>query len=327
MADLSTKYLGIQLKNPIIIGSSDLTSTIEGIIDLEKNGAGAIVLKSIFEEEILLETDEKLKKARENKLIYSDISETIDYLDLHLKQKRLSDYIRLIKEAKSKVLIPVIASINCITDMEWVDYAKKIQEAGADALELNIHNPTNDNPEKTALRIINKVLSSVGIPVSVKISSAHSNLNKLILNISQAGVSGIVLFNRYYMPDIDIMALKVTNDNILSFPDEYYKSLQWIGLIYDKVKCDLVASTGIHSGDSAIKQILVGASAVQVVSAIKKYGLSYISQILNDIEEWMETQKFNTVQQFKGKLSYQNTSNPAAYNRVQFMKYYGNIGR
>lgn len=327
MADLSTKYLGIQLKNPIIIGSSDLTSTIEGIIDLEKNGAGAIVLKSIFEEEILLETDEKLKKARENKLIYSDISETIDYLDLHLKQKRLSDYIKLIKEAKNKVLIPVIASINCITDMEWVDYAKKIQEAGADALELNIHNPTNDNPEKTALRIINKVLSSVGIPVSVKISSAHSNLNKLILNISQAGVSGIVLFNRYYMPDIDIMALKVTNDNILSYPDEYYKSLQWIGLIYDKVKCDLVASTGIHSGDSAIKQILVGASAVQVVSAIKKYGLSYISQILNDIEEWMETQKFNTVQQFKGKLSYQNTSNPAAYNRVQFMKYYGNIGR
>jgi dihydroorotate dehydrogenase (fumarate) len=330
MNDLRTKYLGIELKNPIIVGSCGLTASIEDIQKLEQNGAAAIVLKSIFEEEILLEASRNLKDAEKSKLIYSQLSETLDYIDVHTKEKRLGEYLKLIKDAKNKVLIPIIASINCITDMEWIDFAKKIQDAGADALELNIFlNPADTEQkdyEKIIHKIIGKIIKVISIPVSVKLSDCFTNLSKTILNISKEGVAGIVLFNRFYTPDIDIYNLNIVPGKMHSCETEYSKPLRWIALLSDKIGCSIAASTGIHDANTAVKLILAGADAVQIVTALYLNGKHYINQMLTGIDTWMHERGFFSVSQFKGLASYKNATNPAVYERVQFMKYFGRIG-
>ncbi len=329
MTDLTTKYMGLELKNPIIVGSCSLTSSVEEIVQLEKNGAAAVVLKSLFEEEILNEAETDLKEAEKNRLIYTELSETLDYIDLHTKQKRLSEYITLIREAKKNILIPVIASINCITDSEWTDFASKIQSAGADGLELNIFlNPINSRSneyEKIAKKIIQKVLKIVTIPVSVKISDGFNDMPKTIVELSQTGIAGIVLFNRFYTPDIDIYNLNITSGKMHSCENEYTKPLRWIALLSDKIRCSIAASTGIHDGNAAIKQILAGADAVQVVSTLYLNSKKQINQMLTDMEKWMLEKGFFSITQFKGLSSYKNVANPGIYERIQFMKYYGRI--
>jgi dihydroorotate dehydrogenase (fumarate) len=330
MIDLTTKYLGLELKNPIIVGSCSLTSTLEDIIQLEQNGAAAVVLKSLFEEEILNEAATDLKEAVKSNLIYSQLSETLDYIDLHTKEKRLSAYLKLISDAKKKTLIPVIASINCITDSEWIDFASKIQDAGADGLELNIFlNPmdlVSKDYEKTTQRIIKKVLKAVSIPVSIKLSDCFTNLSNIILELSESGIAGMVLFNRFYTPDIDIYSLNIVSGKIHSCENEYTKPLRWIALLSDKIKCSIAASTGIHDGSAAVKQILAGADAVQIVSTIYLNGKKQINQILSEMEKWMFDKGIFSLRQFQGQASYKNASNPAVFERMQFMKYYGRIG-
>lgn len=330
MADLSVKYLGLTLKNPLIVGSCGLTSSIENIKQIEKTGAAAVVLKSIFEEEILAETAEKINDAKKNPLIYTELSETLDYIDLHTKEDNLKNYLKLIRESKKEILIPVIASVNCITDSEWVDFASKIQEAGADAIELNIFlNPTSREEkdfEQTIFTIINKVMKQVSIPVSVKLSNCFTNLGHTLLKISETGIAGMVLFNRFFSPDIDVDYFYVTPANRFSSPDEHVKPLRYMALISDKVNCSLAASTGIHTGQALIKQLLAGADTVQVVSALYLHGIEQITVILDELEKWMFTKRFNSIGQFKGKMSYNNIENPAAYERMQFMKHYGRIG-
>ena len=291
MTDLRTKYLGLELKNPIIVGSSSLTASVEDIQQLEQNGAAAVVLKSIFEEEILIEASRDLKDAEKNKLIYSRLSETLDYIDVHTKEKRLGEYLKLIKDAKSKVLIPVIASINCITDLEWVDFARKIQDAGADALELNIFlNPMDTEQkdyDKTIRKIVSKVVQVVSIPVSVKLSDCFSNLSKTVADIIKEGVAGIVLFNRFYTPDIDIYNLSVVQGKMHSCESDYAKPLRWIALLSGKLECSIAASTGIHDANTAVKLLLAGADAVQIVSALYLNGKQYINKLLSGIDTWM----------------------------------------
>lgn len=330
MADLSVKYLGLTLKNPLIVGSCGLTSSVENIKQIEKNGAAAVVLKSLFEEEILVETEEKLEEAKKNPLIYTELSETLDYVDLHTKEDNLRSYLNLIRDAKKETLIPIIASINCISDTEWIDFASKIQEAGADAIELNIFlNPvTNENTDfdKTIGKIIKKVLKNVSIPVSVKLSNCFTNLGQTLTKVSESGISGMVLFNRFYATDIDVDYFYLTPANRFSSPDEHVKPLRYIALLADKVNCSLAASTGIHHGNAFIKQILAGADAVQVVSALYLHGIEHIATILDELEKWMFSKRFNSIGQFKGKMSYKNIPNPSAYERMQFMKHYGRIG-
>ena len=307
MMDLSVKYLGLTLKNPIIVGSSDLSSSVEEIKKLESNGAAAIVLKSLFEEEILLEATIKAEEARIDQMFYTELSETLDYIDLHIKEDKLAKYLKLISDAKKEVLIPVIASINCITPYEWIDFTTKIQDAGADALELNIFlNPTDlsdKNFEQTYFDIIKKVMGKVNIPVSAKISPYFSKPGLMIKKLSETGISGLVLFNRFFTPDIDINSFEVKSANKFSTETEHYNVLRWIALMSNKVKCSLAASTGIHSGESVIKQILAGADAVQVVSVLYKKGPEHINVMLNDIENWMNKKGYNYINQFKGKVS------------------------
>jgi dihydroorotate dehydrogenase (fumarate) len=330
MTNISTKYLGLDLRSPIIVGSCGLTSNIENIKEIAENGAGAIVLKSIFEEEILLESQDALKEIHKEKLIYKELSETLDYVDLHISEKSLNNYLKLIKDAKSAIPIPVIASINCITDSEWMNFALKIQEAGADALELNIFlNPAdfvNKDPEKTLFSIIKKVLKTVTIPVAVKISNCDSNLAINIQKIAETGVAGIVMFNRFYSPDFDIENFTVSSANVFSRPEEQAKPLRWISLMSGKVKCSLAASTGVHHADAVIKQILAGADAVQVVSTLYLNGIKYLKTIHTDMEQWMVTKGIFALDQIRGRMSYTRSTNPAVYERMQFMKRYSRIG-
>ncbi len=331
MANLSTKYLGLNLHNPIVAGSSGLTNSVKDIIEMEQNGAGAVVLKSIFEEQILLEAEHKLKKAQEDGMMYSDRSETFDYLDLHIKEKELSGYLNTIHEAKRNVSIPVIASINAITSSEWTNFARQIEQAGADALELNIFvMPFNfdkdcSENEQATISILKKVKGLVKIPVSVKISPYFSNLGSLILKLEENGADGVVLFNRFSSPDIDVINQKVTTADIFSTPNEIANSLRWIAIMSKRVKMSLAASTGIHDGEGVIKQLLAGATVTQVTSALYKQGPGVISHMLNYLTDWMEDRGYNYIDQFRGNLSQSATENPDAYERMQFMRYFSEI--
>jgi dihydroorotate dehydrogenase (fumarate) len=326
MQDLTTTYMGIPLKNPIIIGSSGLTSSVERLKALEKNGAAAIVIKSIFEEEILAEYDNVLKNMDK----YESNLEYLDYYDYKIKEDTLSKYMLHITEAKKNLSIPVIASINCLTASEWTYYAKKFEEAGADGLELNIFAMPSDfsvkseDKEKLYFDIIEKVLKNVTIPVALKMSYYFTNLGLTIQRLSKTGIKGLVLFNRFWSPDIDIESKQIISANVLSTPSELPISLRWIALMADRVDCDLAASTGIHDGKAIIKLLLAGAKATQVVSTIYKNGIAQIEKMIKDLETWMQSNKYTNIDQFRGKMSQSKIKNPAEFERVQFMKYFSN---
>ena len=327
--DLTTSYLGLELKNPIIAGSSGLTSTLNGIVSLEEQGAGAVVLKSIFEEEILLDVDARLTEAEGSPVIYSGLSETLDYIDLHIREENLKKYLQLIQDAKKAVSIPVIASINCISHEDWIHFTRRMEEAGADALELNVFlNPAdfkNKEFEKAYFRIIEKVLATVRIPVAIKISKYFTRLGLSVKALSETGIAGLVMFNRFYTPDIDIEKIELTTPRMFSTRDELYETLRWIAILSARVPCNIAASTGIHTGEDVIKVLLAGATAIQVVSTLYKNGPEQIKRMLKKLEVWMQEKGFDSLDQFRGKISRMYGADPAAFERMQFMKHFSEI--
>jgi len=329
MKDLKTSYLGLELKNPIIAGSSGLTGTLDGIVSMEKHGAAAVVMKSLFEEEILLEAREQMKEAEKNPLIYSGLSETLDYLDLHIREDNLKKYLQLIRDAKKAVSIPVIGSINCISTEDWIHFTRKIEEAGADALELNTFlNPADFKSkefEQAYFKIIEKVLTTVKIPVSLKISKYFTRLGLSVKALSETGISGLVMFNRFYAPDIDIQKMELSSPQLFSSPEEQFETLRWVAILSERVNVNIAASTGIHSGEDVIKMLLAGANAVQVVSSLYKNGPDQIGRMLAKLETWMSDQGYDSVEQFRGKISRKYGADPAAFERMQFMKYFSEI--
>ena len=327
MASLETTYMGLKLKNPIIVGSSGLTNSVENVMEIAKEGAGAIVLKSLFEEQINQVANQTFDQGD----FSNYYPEAQDYIQNYSAENDVSIYLNLIKECKAKVDIPIIASINCMSDNEWVNFAKKIEDAGADALELNIFvlpsdpkKSSSDN-EKVYFDIINKVTKIVKIPVSIKLSYYFSGLAKTMEMLSWTGIKSLVLFNRFFSPDIDIESFEIKSSNIFSTPADLSQSLRWVAMLSDKIDCDISSSTGVHDGEAAIKQLLVGATTVQIASVLYKKGFKEIPIILNKIEEWMNSKKFNSIDQFRGKMSVKKAENPAAYERVQFMKYFSGI--
>jgi dihydroorotate dehydrogenase (fumarate) len=324
MIDLTTKYLGLKLKNPIIVGSSGLTDSVEKIKKLEENSAAAVVIKSIFEEEITHEYEKIV--AEEASKRYKD--EFLDYLDYRIKSENIDKYTKLISDAKNAVEIPVIASVNCSSRHEWTNFARAFEEAGADALEVNLFilpsdlNKSPEEIENTYFDIVSKLKERIKIPIALKISYYFTSLAQTIQRLSSSGVAGLVLFNRFYSPDIDIEKMTITSTNVFSHPDEISISLRWIAIMSNRVNCDLAASTGIHDGGAIIKQLLAGASAVQVVSSIYNKGPEKIQNMLKDLKKWMISNNFESIDQFRGKLSQEKSLNPAIYERVQFMKYF-----
>lgn len=331
MADLSTKYLGLDLRNPIVVASSGLTNSVKEIVELDKNGAGAVVLKSIFEEQIHLEADHNIRKMQADGFSYDEYSETMDYIDVHIKEKELSNYISFIHEVKSKISIPVIASINAVTPLEWTSFAKQIETAGADAIELNIFVMPFDTEkecienENVYYKILKKVKDTVTIPVAVKLSPYFSNLGKVLLNLEKEGANGLVLFNRFSAPDIDIETMKTTHAEIFSHPNEMFNVLRWVGIMANKLNADLSATTGIHDGASAIKMLLAGATTIQVSSILYKNGVGYINTMLNDMHSWMDKKGFRYIDQFQGKLAHKTDDNNNVFERMQFMRYFSDL--
>jgi dihydroorotate dehydrogenase (fumarate) len=319
--DLSSTFMGIKIANPLIVASSGLTDTAEKVKACADNGAGAVVLKSLFEEQMITP-----KSTMENKDdMFFWYPEAIQFVNKFSKEVGLSAYLKLIEECKKTVNIPVIASINCVTPNEWPAFASKIAEAGADGIELNIFiPPTNINltgykMEETYIDIIHEVRKNVQIPIGVKVGYFFTNLYRMIYKISNLDVNSLVLFNRYYRPDIDIENLRVIGQNVYSSPHELTLSLRWIALVSKRIHTEIVAATGIHDANGVVKQLLAGAMSVQVCSTLYLNGMSYLSTILADLKNWMKQKGYENLDSFRGLVA-ENDENTAAFERVQFMK-------
>jgi dihydroorotate dehydrogenase (fumarate) len=343
MIDLSCRYLGLQLKNPIVVGSSGLTSSLENLKTISQMGAGAIVLKSIFEEQIKFETDKFLQSENKDMKSWQEAfqgivsksefyyEEAYEYLTNYAREHTLKQYLSLISDAKREINIPVIASINCNTQYDWEYFSRRIQEAGADALELNVYllpsdfEKTGSDLEKVYFDIIQEVKKYINIPISLKIGYYFSSLSHTALKLSETGIAGLTLFNRPYNPDIDTEHLQINASNMFSNDSEYIHTLRWVALLAGKINCDIAASTGIHNQETIIKQILAGADVVHMVSVFYKHHFEILPKIISGVQGWMEQHNFSSISEFKGLLSKKNVHNPASYERVQFLRLFSSV--
>ncbi len=319
--NITSKYMGLHLNNPIIVGSSSLTGNVKSVEKCVKNGAGGIVLKSLYEEQILSDSDTLINQDE----MYLWYPEAFEYVNKLSKEEGIDQYLNLIKVCKKAVSVPIIASINCISPEEWPKFSNELENAGADALELNITIfPDSDTLSCTEIgeqhiKIIHAVCRNVKIPVAAKISFYQSNIKMMARKIAKAGAKGLVLFNRYYRPDIDIEKMVLTKEETLSVPEESTLSLRWVGLLSGHIPCDLVGSTGIHNASGIIKQLLAGASAVQVCSALYKYGIYYLRTLIEELEIWMRRKGFSSIDEFRGLIN-QDSKNSASWERIHFME-------
>jgi dihydroorotate dehydrogenase (fumarate) len=322
MANLKTTYLGLELANPIILGSSGLSKTVEGVTRAAEAGAGAVVLKSLFEEEIRLDS----KGATD---AFGDYPhpEAAGYLDADLAAHYGADkYLRLVEDASRAVDVPVIASVNCVTGTTWTTFAAQLEAAGAAAIELNVYalpmdaGQTSEQVEAIYLDAVRAVRKEVKIPIALKMVPYLTSLPRLALAAQQSGADGLILFNRFFHPDIDIDAEELKGGLVLSRPDEYRLALRWLGVLYGRTRSDLCATTGIHDGETVVRMLLAGASAVQVVSAVYAHGLGVFLQMQAEMKAWMETKGYEDVAQFQGKLSRYKLGNPDLFDRAQYVR-------
>ncbi len=324
MPSLETKYMGLKLKNPIVVASSGLTNSIEKIKDLENAGAAAVVLKSIFEEQINSEVNHLINRDPQNQY-----PEAEDYIWNYVRNNSITHHLDLLSEAKKETGIPVIASINCTSASEWTIFARDFEHAGADALELNLFFVPTDRKksaeeiEQLYLNVVSEVRKLVKIPVSVKIGYYYTNLVGMADKLVANGADALVLFNRFYEPDINIEKLELTSSEIFSSPSDIRRSLRWIGLISSQLpKVEIAAATGIHDGEAVIKQLLAGAQVAQVCSSVYINGSQIIPGMINDLTAFMKKWNFRKIEDFRGRLSYKNIPDPMIYERAQFMKYF-----
>lgn len=324
MPNLETKYMGLKLKNPIVVASSGLTNSIDKIKDLENAGAGAVVLKSIFEEQINNEVSHLINRDPQN--LYPEAE---DYIWNYTRNNSITRHLNLLSEAKKETEIPIIASINCMSASEWTVFAKDFENAGADALELNLFFvPTNrlktsEEIEQLYFKIVSEVKKNVNIPISVKIGFYYTNMIAMADRLVAHGADALVLFNRFYEPDINIESLELAASEVFSSPADIRRSLRWIGLVSSQLpKVEIAAGTGIHDGEAVIKQLLAGAQVTQVCSSVYINGSQVIAGMIADLQNFMRKWNFRKIEDFRGRLSYKNIPDPMLYERAQFMKYF-----
>jgi dihydroorotate dehydrogenase (fumarate) len=324
MINLASNYMGLALKNPIIAGSSGLTNSVNQIKQLEEAGAGAVVLKSLFEEQIKMDVRGVMASNEQN-----TYPEAEDYIRNYTRINSLNKYLDFVREVKAAVSIPIIASINCTTVNDWTEFARDIEAAGADALELNIYeipidrNISAESYDKIYLDILRSVKKKIKIPIAVKISPYFSNIVRMVDQLIANGAVAVVMFNRFYTPDFNLDTLEFTSSEVMSSPADMTRGLRWTGIVKGKLpRVEIAASTGIHDGQGVIKQILAGAQVVQLCSTLYINGFEVIGQIESELKTFMEKWNFETPDAFRAKLSYQNIKSPAVYERAQFMKYF-----
>lgn len=327
MPDLTTTYMGLALKNPIVPSASPLTRRLSGIKQLEDAGAAAITMYSLFEEQIDLEALAQ-HNFLEQTLFMS--AEATAYFPKAADYNRGPDgYLDLICDAKASVDIPVIGSLNGITTGGWTRYARLIEEAGADALELNVYliptrmNLTSDGVENTYLEILREVKAQVKIPVAMKLSPFFSAMPNMAYRLDRAGADALVLFNRFYQPDFDLEELTVTPHLMLSTQWEMRLPLRWISILYGHVSASLALTSGVHTAEDAVKAVMAGANITNVCSVLLEKGPSYIAELVKGFAEWMEAHEYESVGQMQGALSQRNVAEPAAFERANYMKVLG----
>jgi dihydroorotate dehydrogenase (fumarate) len=322
--DLSTNYLGLQLKNPIVPSAGPLSEEISNIKLMEDSGAAAVVLYSLFEEQI---ENESLELNYYTSVHNESYAEATSYFPEPFEFKTGPDeYLEHIRKAKEEVGIPVIASLNGKSLGGWVDYAKKIEEAGADALELNIYLLATDpgknssTVEKEYVDIVKTVSSSINIPVAVKMHPFFSSVANMAVKLDKAGAKGLSLFNRFYQPDIDLETLEVTPNVLLSTPMAMRLPLRWIAILYKKINADLAATSGIYSEADVIKMVMVGAKVTHMMSSLLKFGIGHISDVLTKLKFWMEVNEYESIELMRGSMSFMNVADPAVFERANYMK-------
>jgi len=321
MVDLKTSFMGIELKNPIIAGACNLSKDLKNIKKIEEQGAAAIIYRSLFEEQIELE---ELQMQEEREAYGYRHPEMIDVFP-HIKHAGPKEHLFNLEEVKKELNIPVIGSLNCINREVWVDYAKKMEETGIDGLELNLYSTPSDaekdavSIEKEHLEILSEVKKTVNIPVSAKLSFFYTNPLNAIVSLDKSGIDGFVIFNRLFQPDIDIDKKEHINPFYLSSPGDHRLPLRFTGLLYQNIKADICASSGVFTGSDVIKMILAGADAIQCVSTLYLNKIENISKMLNDVKNWMEISGYSKLSDFRGILSNKNVKNPFIYYRSQYV--------
>lgn len=321
MSDLKTKYLGIEIKNPIVVGACNLVNEVDNIKLAEEAGAGAIVFKSLFEEQIQLESaqlDEEMEEYNERHAemikLFPDVS--------HAGPE---EHLLKVRKAKESVSIPVIASLNAVYKESWVDYALKLEETGVDALELNFYSVPRDFEttgtavEEQQLDILKAVVGKVKIPVSVKLSPFYANPLNIIKSMEKTGVKGFVLFNRLFQPDVNLDDEEHFTPFNLSIPEDNKLPLRFAGLLHGEMKSDIISSTGIFSGMDVAKMIMAGADSVQVVSTLYKNKIAHLTTMLKELDKWMESKGYKSLSDFRGKVARKNLSDPFIYKRAQYI--------
>ncbi len=325
--DTSTKYLGLDLKSPIIVGSCGLTADVDKMVEMEKAGAGAVVLKSVFEEQIIYD----IKRNTHVVAPTDNYGDSYEYIAAHVADDSLSKHFQMIRDAKKRLTIPVIGSINCFSYENWLTYAIKFQEAGCDALELNMAilpyetSLSADDVERTFSQIINTLRKSISIPVSIKVGTYFTDMAKQMQQLSWMGIQGVTMFNKSVQVDIDIEKETLQNASYLSNPEDLYNTLRWVAILSKKMRCDISASTGVYTADDVVKMLLAGATTVQVVSSLYKNGIGTIAQLNQGVSAWMEKKGYNSLSQFRGKLAVQPNDKASVAMRTQFMKYFAEI--
>jgi dihydroorotate dehydrogenase (fumarate) len=322
--DLSTTYLGLKLRTPLLAAASPLSEEIDSIKQMEGEGASAVVLYSLFEEQLRQESVELASHLQHGT---ESFAEALSYFP-EPEEFRLGpeEYLKHIAKAKQAVRIPIIASLNGSSAGGWTGYAKAIQEAGADALELNIYNiPTDMNltsvqVEQSYLDILKAVKSALTIPVAVKLSPFFTNFANMAKRLDQAGADGLVLFNRFYQPDIDLENLEIKPNILLSTPMAMRVPLRWIALLFGKVRPSLAATSGVHRASDVLKMLMAGADVTQLCSALLRHGVRQLGVIERDLVAWMEEHEYQSVTQLKGSLSQKNCADPSAFERAQYMR-------
>ena len=322
--DLTTTYLGMKLRTPLVPSASPLSDEIDNIKRMEDAGASAVVLSSLFEEQLLLDRYELHHHLTHGAESFAEaLTYTPEPDDIRLGAE---DYLERIRKAKEAVSIPIIASLNGISIGGWTDYANLIQEAGADAMELNIYYIPTDptltgaEVEQTYLDILTIVKSLVTIPVAVKLSPFFSNLANMARRLDEAGADALVLFNRFYQPDIDLDNLVVRPNVILSTPHALRLPLRWIAILYGRVRADLAATSGIHTAQDVIKMLMAGANITMLCSALLRHGIDHISLIEQRLRQWMEEREYESVRQMRGSMSQVHCANPAEFERAQYVR-------
>ena len=320
MADLRTSFAGLELKNPLIVSSSGLTNSAAKNKKWEEAGAAAVVLKSVFEEQILLHAGQMENYGQ---------TEGDDYMVQYVRNHQLNETISLIRDTKEQCSIPVIASINCHSDSEWGEYAALFEQAGADALEINILSLRTARDyqagsfQQMHVNVLKQVIKDIKIPVVVKLGSNLTAPVAMADRLSAHGAAGIVLFNRFYQPDIDIEKLEYTSGNVFSSPADLYNGLRWTAILSSKLPNFPVAlSGGVHDGDAMVKALLAGASAVQVCSAIYQQGPDVITKMLDRVAAWQESKGFASLAAYRGRMNASAVGGEELFERTQFMRYY-----